>query len=293
MSLKYNTKHTLNILDSLAEKSEVRLDFVEELHTSMLIPGSKDVCVVTVDRDVLVCDPQTGNYYGLEPLPTWGSELLSFSHDGSAMAYVDVEPESSKLAVVDVENNEILMTEGDRDVTDAKFSPNGRYLATGGEGGVRIYDAESYKLMRTISPERTIKNLSFTENELFYSTNDWNHEPQAAVFVVDLENMNQTHENPEPLAEAVHYDFAAIAPNGKSVIVCYQEALNADFTTEIIDLDGDNDLTVDLLVQQGAFSRDSSVLAVYNSKAIVFFTYPEMRELGRDRRPDVESMEFM
>ena len=124
-----------------------RLELPDYLRGIAFSPASGELAVVLgSDHSVAVIDPVTGsimNRYEQAGSAWWRKEFISYSPDGSSLAYQP--PNARVVRVRNLETNRVqdLACSGG-DVYSAEFSPDGRSLASGtAEGVVQIWNLET------------------------------------------------------------------------------------------------------------------------------------------------------
>ena len=81
-------------------------------------------------------------------------QSLAFSPDGRVLAAVVVNREGTRLRTVDVDSGKLLNTTGPLDLFYRMvFSPMGRWLATGEQGRVRLWEANSLEQVQSLAIE--------------------------------------------------------------------------------------------------------------------------------------------
>jgi hypothetical protein len=213
----------LNLNDALSVRS-MQLPEPQIYHRLVFsTDGKRLIWCGREDPMVRVWDTTTGRQLREFPQPHgkvrghFSSPFLAFSPDGKRMAFRGPNIFEG-IEVLDVATAQVtLQIKDQKDCRDCAFSPNGKLLAAhSGNGGLRIWDAGTGKLVRELCPENRFtpgayKFVVFAPDSTFLATGGHSRE---GLDVWDLRKGKLVCTVPSKS----YFYSAAFAPDNQSVV---------------------------------------------------------------------------
>ena len=254
-----------------SEKSEIVHSFVAETASRSVpiafSPDGRRLAAATKSTNILIWDLSTGEM--VRRLMNDITSALSFSSDGSRLV-----SSGRDLKIWDVATDRSVLTIDSDELTTkhAVFSPDGKFLASNGNGGVKLWEAKTGNLLHSFpdtefEPKNYIRrrNLCFSPNGALL----------AAARGSDGITIWDTKTKQQALQSRGHCDFATFSPDGTKLFL--QRSTNVGL------LDLTSMKSIPLLNRRGGsfqiptvldgaeFSRDMERLAVVEPHQTTIF----------------------